>query len=171
MPTLMASRVGYYYLFLAVLMLALLVLIALMPIFSAQADFGANWTATYYNSTDLTGAVAYTETLPNGININWGTGSPNASVHNDNFSARFTSVQLFNAGTYEFVASSDDGVRVFIGWPYADQSADAASADPGGRAVRHSDSRDDAAGTASALSGRSGGRACQARADLSGRRS
>src|SRR5450432_1935880 len=56
-------------------------------------DFGTNWTATYYNSTDLSGAVAYTEVLPNGININWGTGSPNAAVHTDNFSARFTSVQ------------------------------------------------------------------------------
>ena len=77
-------------------------------------DFGTNWTATYYNSTDLTGSVVYTEVLPNGININWGTGSPNAAVNVDNFSARFTSVQLFNAGTYEFVASSDDGVRVFI---------------------------------------------------------
>ncbi len=77
-------------------------------------DFGTNWTATYYNSTDLTGTSVYTEILPNGINVNWGTGSPNPAVNVDNFSARFTSVQLFNQGTYEFVASSDDGIRVFI---------------------------------------------------------
>ncbi len=58
--------------------------------------------------------MVYTENLPNGINVNWGTGSPNPAVNVDNFSARFTSVQLFNAGTYEFIASSDDGIRVFI---------------------------------------------------------
>ena len=90
------------------------ILLALLPVLSVQADFGTNWTATYYNSTDLSGSVAYTEVLPNGINVNWGTGSPNAAVNVDNFSARFTSVQLFNQGTYEFVASSDDGIRVFI---------------------------------------------------------
>jgi uncharacterized protein YraI len=91
-----------------------LLLLALIPMFSAFAELGTNWTATYYNSTDLTGAVVFTETLPSGINVNWGTGSPNPAVNVDNFSARFTSTQLFNAGTYEFVASSDDGIRVFI---------------------------------------------------------
>jgi len=98
------------------LALSLIVMLVIGSMISADSsqDFGTNWTATYYNSTDLTGSVVYTEVLPNGININWGTGSPNAAVHTDNFSARFTSVQLFNAGTYEFVASSDDGIRVFI---------------------------------------------------------
>ena len=32
----------------------------------------------------------------------------------DNFSARFTSTQTFQAATYTFTVSSDDGVRVFI---------------------------------------------------------
>jgi uncharacterized protein YraI len=101
---------------LVIILCGLLVLLIAGSVINADnsQDFGTNWTATYYNSTDLTGPVVYTEVLPNGININWGTGSPNAAVHTDNFSARFTSVQLFNAGTYEFVASSDDGIRVFI---------------------------------------------------------
>jgi uncharacterized protein YgiM (DUF1202 family) len=77
-------------------------------------DFGTNWSASYYNTTDLTGPVVYTETLPSGINVNWGTGSPNPAVNVNNFSARFTSTQLFNAGTYEFSVSSDDGARMFI---------------------------------------------------------
>jgi uncharacterized protein YgiM (DUF1202 family) len=102
------------FLFLLAFGLILLLVIGSMISADSSQDFGTNWTASYYNSTDLTGAVVYTETLPNGININWGTGSPNGAVHTDNFSARFTSVQLFNAGTYEFVASSDDGIRVFI---------------------------------------------------------
>ncbi len=98
----------------ALAMIMFTLLLALMPSVSVRADFGTNWTATYYNSTDLSGPVVYTENLPNGINVNWGTGSPNPAVNVDNFSARFTSVQLFNAGTYEFIASSDDGIRVFI---------------------------------------------------------
>ena len=76
--------------------------------------FGENWTATYYNSTDLSGQVVYTELLPNGINHNWGIGSPSPAVNVDNFSARFVSQQLFDAAIYEFVISSDAGVRVFI---------------------------------------------------------
>jgi uncharacterized protein YraI len=80
---------------------------------SAQT-FGSGWTATYYNNTSLTGSPVFTEVLPGGINFTWGTGSPNAAVPVDNWSARFDSTQLFNAGTYEFVVASDDGVRVYI---------------------------------------------------------
>ena len=100
----------------SLLLIALLVVLVVGTMISAEnlQDFGTNWSATYYNSKDLSGPVAYTETLPNGININWGTGSPNPAVNVDNFSARFSSVQLFNQGTYEFVVSSDDGVRVSI---------------------------------------------------------
>ncbi len=99
--------------FLLVGLIAVFVLSTMISADRAQ-DFGTNWTASYYNSTDLSGSVVYTEQLPNGININWGTSSPNPAVNVDNFSARFTSVQLFNQGTYEFVASSDDGIRVLI---------------------------------------------------------
>ena len=97
----------------AVLVGALL-LLTLMPMLGVQAESGVNWNATYYNSSDLSGPVVHTEVLPTGIDINWGTGSPNPVVNVDNFSGRFTSTQLFNQGTYEFVISSDDGVRLFI---------------------------------------------------------
>ncbi|MEO8392295.1 MAG: PA14 domain-containing protein, partial [Chloroflexota bacterium] len=101
-------------LFLLAFGLILLLVIGSMISADSSQDFGTNWTASYYNTTDLTGPVVYTEVLPTGINVNWGKGAPNGAVHSDNFSARFTSVQLFNAGTYEFVVASDDGVRVFI---------------------------------------------------------
>lgn len=81
---------------------------------SAQGTFGTGWTGQYFNNPTLQGSPVYTEALPSGINLNFGTGSPNAAVPVDNFSARYDSVQLFNAGTYEFVAASDDGVRVFV---------------------------------------------------------
>ncbi len=95
---------------------ALLLGLVALPMISADSlrESGVNWTASYYNTADLSGPVVYTEQLPTGININWGTASPNPAVNADNFSGRFTSTQLFNQGTYEFVISSDDGVRLFI---------------------------------------------------------
>jgi uncharacterized protein YgiM (DUF1202 family) len=89
-------------------------LLVVTSVVLAQSGFGTGWTAQYFNNTTLAGSPVYTETLPSGINFNWGTGSPNPLVPVDNFSARFTSVQLFTQGTYEFVVSSDDGVRVYI---------------------------------------------------------
>lgn len=102
---------------LAVLVLAMVALFALGAALSAAPadDFGTNWTAQYFNNPTLSGTPVYTETLPNGINFNWGLGSPNPAVPVDNFSARFTSTQNFIVpGVYQFVVSSDDGVRVFI---------------------------------------------------------
>lgn len=95
-------------------LLVMLVVGSLMISADTLKDFGTNWSASYYNNTDLSGSAVYTESLPSGINVNWGTGSPNPAVNSDNFSARFTSTQLFNAGTYEFSIASDDGVRMFI---------------------------------------------------------
>lgn len=80
----------------------------------SSRDFGTGWTAQYFDNTTLSGAPVHTEALPAGINVDWGTGSPHPSVPVDNWSARFTSVQFFNEGTYEFAVTSDDGVRVLI---------------------------------------------------------
>ncbi|MBK9746709.1 MAG: hypothetical protein IPO91_07985 [Chloroflexi bacterium] len=92
----------------------LTVILSLFSISVVSAAYGTNWSAEYFDNATLQGAPVYTETLPNGININWGTSSPSPSVPVDNFSARFTSTQTFNAGTYEFILASEDGVRVFV---------------------------------------------------------
>lgn len=92
----------------------LIILFVLLTTLVVQAEFGTGWTAQYFNNPDLQGTPVFSEALPTGINVNWGTGSPNPAVPVDNWSARFQSVQIFNQGTYEFVVSSDDGVRVFI---------------------------------------------------------
>lgn len=100
--------------------IALLVLLLIIGAgLSLRADvsheFGTGWQVQWFNNTNLSGSPVRTEPLAGGINFNWGTSSPIPGVVNeDNFSARFSSVQLFNAGVYEFVVSSDDGVRVFI---------------------------------------------------------
>jgi hypothetical protein len=93
---------------------ALLVFVFALGVQAASAESGTNWNATYYNTNDLSGPVVHTEVLPSGINVNWGIGSPAPAVNADNFSARFTSVQSFSGGVYEFRISSDDGVRLYI---------------------------------------------------------
>ena len=79
------------------------------------------WTGQYYTNTALAGspALVLSETTPS---HNWGTGSPNAAIPADNFSARWTSIQTLNGGNYQISASADDGIRVYVdGVPYIDQ--------------------------------------------------
>lgn len=72
------------------------------------------WLAEYFNNPSLTGTPVFSTNVPH-VRFNWGYGSPNANVvFADGFSARFSSRQTFAAGTYRFVARSDDGVRVYI---------------------------------------------------------
>jgi hypothetical protein len=48
------------------------------------------------------------------IDFDWSNGSPDPAVPVDKFSARWTRTLGFEAGTYRFYASSDDGVRIYI---------------------------------------------------------
>lgn len=104
---------------LLLLLLTLTFLLAMLPGLIVRAEFGVNWSATFFPSNNLTG-TGVPVTGINGINFNWGQGAPIVNnvqvpgIGTDNFSARFTSTQTFTAGTYDFVVASDDGVRVFI---------------------------------------------------------
>ncbi len=108
--------------------LVVIVLAALLAlVLPIQADFGTNWSVQFFPGKDLTTACPAggncALTGINGLNFNWGTGAPVVNgvtvfpadpQYNDNFSARFTSSQALAPGTYNFVVSSDDGVRVYI---------------------------------------------------------
>ena len=48
------------------------------------------------------------------INFDWGTGSPDSSVPADDFSVRWQRYVWFEADTYRFTVSADDGVRLRI---------------------------------------------------------
>ncbi|MBL8118027.1 MAG: SH3 domain-containing protein [Anaerolineae bacterium] len=102
-----------------IILFGLVLLLALVPDTAVRADFGTNWSATFFNSTDLSGTGVPVAGI-NGINFNWGTGAPVVNgvavpgIGSDNFSVRFTSTQSLTPGTYNFVASSDDGIRVYI---------------------------------------------------------
>ncbi|NDJ60423.1 MAG: SH3 domain-containing protein [Chloroflexi bacterium] len=84
------------------------------PIQQPTANFGTGWTAEYYNNTTLSPPIDTTR-AESIINFDFGTGAPpNTGLGADMFSIRFRSTQFFQAGTYEFAARSDDGIRVFI---------------------------------------------------------
>ena len=74
---------------------------------------GTPWTAQYYANADLAGIPALT-LLENTPSHYWGAGSPGANIAVDNFSARWTSIQLLNAGNYQISVRADDGVRIYI---------------------------------------------------------
>jgi hypothetical protein len=72
------------------------------------------WNGQYFNNVSLSGSPVFyhNDTV---LNFNWGYGSPDPSVPPDNFSAKWDSYQnIPTTGTYTIVATSDDGVRVWL---------------------------------------------------------
>lgn len=73
----------------------------------------------YYDDTNnpsqpLSGTLKLTRTDTT-VNFNYGAGSPDPSLPNDHFSARWTGeVQPPTSGSYTFHTSSDDGVRLWV---------------------------------------------------------
>jgi hypothetical protein len=74
---------------------------------------GAAWRGEYYNTRDLAGSVVLARD-DKAIDFDWGVGSPDPAVNADNFSVRWTRTLGFTAGTYRFLASTDDGVRIWV---------------------------------------------------------
>ena len=69
--------------------------------------------AQYFNNRTLSGTPVLTRDEP-AIDNDWGGGSPDPSVPNDNFSARWTKTINYAAGAYRFSVTADDGVRLYI---------------------------------------------------------
>lgn len=59
------------------------------------------------------GSPVYTSDTPD-INFNWGYGSPNGAIQNEDFVARWTKTTYMAAGTYHFSIAGDDGTRVYV---------------------------------------------------------
>jgi uncharacterized protein YraI len=95
------------------LLIAAITVLAALPTGHVAADTGSNWSGQYWNNPDLSGNPSLTRTDA-AINFNWGTGSPDPAIQADNFSARWTLTQNFNAGAYSFRIGADDGMRFFI---------------------------------------------------------
>ncbi|HEC34640.1 MAG TPA: hypothetical protein ENI37_08005, partial [Chloroflexi bacterium] len=74
---------------------------------------GATWRAEYYDNQSLEGDPVVIRD-EGAIDFDWATGSPDAAVPADHFSARWTRTLGFTTGTYRFLASCDDGVRISV---------------------------------------------------------
>lgn len=74
----------------------------------------STWNATYWNNTALQGTPAI-QRSELGLSFNLGYNAPlPAYVNPDNWSARWTTTVNFPAGTWQFIAYSDDGIRVWV---------------------------------------------------------
>jgi lipoprotein-anchoring transpeptidase ErfK/SrfK/LysM repeat protein len=71
------------------------------------------WQASYWNNTNLSG-LPVLERAEDNLDHDWGSGSPDPAVVADGFSARWMGSFSFAAGTYQFIATSDDGLRVWL---------------------------------------------------------
>jgi len=81
------------------------------PILPQQTD--PTWQAYYFGNTALTGNAVLIR-AESDLNHDWGSGSPDAQVPADSFSARWTKYIDVFAGTYTFSATTDDGVRLWV---------------------------------------------------------
>jgi LysM repeat protein len=71
-----------------------------------------NWTGYYFGTQFLTDLI-FTRN-DSKIDFDWGTGSPGNGVPKDFFSVRWISTQYFAGGLYQFNATIDDGVRIWV---------------------------------------------------------
>lgn len=73
-----------------------------------------DWMGEYFDNPYLLGAPRFRVNNVD-INFNWGTAGPDPRVPVDNFSVRWTRLYTFAPGTYQFTATTDDGMRVLVG--------------------------------------------------------
>ncbi len=73
----------------------------------------ADWHARYWNNRNLSGEPVL-QRYEAAIDNDWGQGYPAPGIDADNFSAKWTRTVEFPAGTYRFVATTDDGMRVWV---------------------------------------------------------
>jgi len=74
---------------------------------------GAAWHGEYFDNRKLKGSPVLVRG-DRAIDFDWGSGSPDSAVPADNFSVRWTRTLGFTAGTYRFLTSTDDGVRLWV---------------------------------------------------------
>jgi LysM repeat protein len=94
---------------------ALLLFLGGSSVALAQSDDPdeTGWYARYWNNLEQSGQPAWARSEGE-LDHNWGLQSPHALVDSDDFSARWTSFVYFEAGTYRFTLTSDDGARLWI---------------------------------------------------------
>ncbi|HVW29133.1 MAG TPA: PA14 domain-containing protein [Polyangiaceae bacterium] len=78
-----------------------------------KASCSNGLTVTYYDNIDYTGPTV--NRIDPNINFDWGTGSPDSTISNTTYSARWTGQVLADfSETYTFETEADDGVRLWV---------------------------------------------------------
>jgi hypothetical protein len=72
-----------------------------------------NYSAQYFKNKGLQGQPLLTR-QDSDINFDWSFGSPDSSIPNDNFSARWTRTIQTEEGDHKFTIRADDGVKLWI---------------------------------------------------------
>lgn len=73
----------------------------------------SDYKGEYFDNSNLAGTPTLTRNDET-VNFDWQHNSPGSPIGEDHFSVRWTKDQLFEAGTYEFTVTADDGVRLYI---------------------------------------------------------
>lgn len=73
-----------------------------------------DWMGEYFDNPSLLGEPRLRVNNVD-INFNWGTGSPDPHIPPNHFSVRWTRLYSFAPGNYTFTATTDDGMRVWVG--------------------------------------------------------
>lgn len=81
---------------------------------SASITCSGSYKAEYFSNRGLTGSPVYQRCENWPINWDWGSGSPGNGVPTNSFSARWTGTANFSSGSYTFIATADDGIRVWL---------------------------------------------------------
>ena len=74
---------------------------------------GQGWQAEYFGNRDLRGSPAVSRTDA-AIDFSWAYDAPAEEIPPDRFSVRWTHSLGFTPGTYRFLTSTDDGVRLWV---------------------------------------------------------
>jgi hypothetical protein len=79
----------------------------------AGSTVTGGWQAEYFANRELRAPLALSrrDTV---IDFDWGSGSPDASLPSDSFSARWSGATSFEQGVYRFSITVDDGVRLWV---------------------------------------------------------
>ena len=94
----------------------LLLILAVFPLASYAAPSSqpmSNWRTEYYSNSSLSGQPTISR-IEARIDHDWGANSPALDLPNDHFSARWTTTQRLEKGSYLFFLTVDDGARVWV---------------------------------------------------------
>lgn len=79
----------------------------------AVAAHDDRWRGEYFNNRFFSGSPTLVR-RDGDIDFDWGDGSPDGRIRDDNFSVRWTRAVYLDEGRYRFETKSDDGVRLYV---------------------------------------------------------